>query len=285
MMLIASLIFNLLVFLFFRLAPISNEERPAVIAINYIAAFSWAFFSMPTAANSLTDLGPWLPYALGLGVLFIATFIGISKSVSENGMGITATAGKMSLVIPMLVMAFATSQGMHGLQWLALALALGGIFLQSGRAEGEKKLNLLLLMAVFVGSGIIDTVFSWVSHHGMGSEMNAFFNAVIFGLAGVLGLILLAARRPQIRWGKAVLLGGILGSINFGSVFYYLNSLNPKLSGFSTATALGMNNMGQVVGAALLGFFFFKEPLHPRQIAGLVCCLLALLLLGYVGGV
>jgi drug/metabolite transporter (DMT)-like permease len=115
--------------------------------------------------------------------------------------------------------------------------------------------------------------------------MNAFFNAVIFGLSGILGLILLLIRRPKIRWGKAVLLGGVLGSINFGSVFYYLNSLNPKLSGFSTATALGMNNMGQVVGAALLGFFFFKEPMHPRQIAGLVCCLLALFLLGYVGGV
>jgi drug/metabolite transporter (DMT)-like permease len=285
MMLIASLCFNLLVFLFFRLAPINDEERPAVIAFNYIAAFFWAFFSMPASASSLTDLGPWLPYALGLGVLFIATFIGISKSVSENGMGITATTGKMSLVIPMLVMAFATSQGMHVLQWLALALALGGIYLQWGREDGEKKLHFPLLLAVFFGSGIIDTLFSWVSHHGMGSEMNAFFNAVIFGLAGVIGLLLVAARRPKIRWGKAVLLGGVLGSINFGSVYYYLHSLNPKLSGFSTATALGMNNMGQVVGAALLGFFFFKEPLHPRQLAGLVCCLLALLLLGYAGGV
>jgi hypothetical protein len=285
MILMASLFFNLLVFIFFRKAPINDQERPAVIAFNYVAATTWAWSQMSGNQIINPDLGRWLPFALVLGILFIGTFIAISKSVSMNGMSITAATGKMSLVIPMILMSMVSVTGLHYGQIIALVLALAGIYFQSDRKQSEQKLHWGLLALVFLGGGVIDSLFSWVSHHGMPATLNSSFNAIIFGISGILGFIYLAWKRPQISWVKVIFLGIILGSVNFWSVQCYLTSLTPSVSGYSTPTSLGINNIGQVLGAAVLGFIIWKEPFHKGQIIGLICCLISLLMLGYYGSV
>jgi drug/metabolite transporter (DMT)-like permease len=101
-----------------------------------------------------------------------------------------------------------------------------------------------------------------------------------FGTAGLIGTLLLLAQlwRGRIRIHTRDAAAGIgLGIVNYGSIYFLVKAYNAEL--FSASTTLPINNLAVVMLGAGIAFFVFKERFSRKNILGLGCCLLALILL------
>lgn len=283
-----SIVFNVAVFSFFRMLNFKSEDLIRVIAVNYFAATSWGFALSGGFSANISDLVPYIPYGVALGVLFISIFFLIGRSVSANGVGSTTAAGKMSLILPVAFGALFLNQTLNSWHWVAFGLAIAGVFLMRPEEQkSENHSNPFFLAGVFFGSGAIDTLFSVVKSQGMPNSISELFNTLLFGMAGVIGLFYILATRPKgdKSLKEVVALGLFLGSINYFSIHFLVKSLDKSNSGLEIPVVLGLNNAGIVFTGAIVSMLFLKEKLVLRQYIGLVFCLATIWILGKNGNI
>lgn len=283
-----SILFNVAVFSFFRKMNFKSEDLIRVIAVNYFAATSWGFALSGGFSANVSELTPYIPYGIALGILFISIFFLIGKSVSANGVGSTTAAGKMSLILPVAFGAIFLKQTLNTWHWVAFGLAIAGVFLMRPKEQKtENGSNPVFLAGVFFGSGAIDTLFSVVNSQGMPKSVTELFNTLLFGMAGVIGLFYILATRPKGEKSlKTVIgLGLFLGSINYFSIHFLVKSLDKSSSGMEIPVVLGLNNAGIVFTGAIVSMLFLKEKLVLRQYVGLLFCLVTIWILGKNGNI
>lgn len=141
-------------------------------------------------------------------------------------------------------------------------------------AGGSRKRVFGVLLLLFVAGGLVDTCMKAFDEVFAAGNSRALFLLMAFGVAFLSGAgWLLAKRRPP---GRAVLAwGALLGLVNYGSVEFILRALRTLRGPF----VFPANNVSIVVGAALLGLWFWGERLSPLNKAGLAMAGLALFLL------
>ncbi len=97
---IASLLSALLyvILKYFEVFKIENIQG---LTFNYITASALSFIiGAKKNEAAYVDLPNLLPYAFGLGLLFIVVFYTAALSSQKSGIAVTSIAGKMSMVIP-----------------------------------------------------------------------------------------------------------------------------------------------------------------------------------------
>ena len=76
---------------------------------------------------------------------------------------------------------------------------------------------------------------------------------------------------------KAWWLGILLGSFNFGSVYFVIRSMNTGI--ISTSSLYGICNTSTILLSIVIGVVFFKEKLNKLNIVGGLLALLTIVLM------
>ena len=277
------LLFNILIIIFKMFEKYNIDNLQALI-INYLTAATCSYFfikediSVDVIINS-----EWMYHAIIIGALFIVVFNFYAYGIQKVGIVITTVANKMSLIIPVCAAIILYSDSLTYLKGIASLLALSGIYLSSTKGGGlsfDKK-YLWLIILVFIGQGISDSIFNdfaqkYPNEGGYLFFMVLFFMASISGILILIGKSVKTKNKLQLR---SVFWGIIFGVPNFFSLLFFLKALSdPELS---SSIVFSLVSMGVVVSSSLIGIFLFKEKLSRTNWIGILLSVCAIYIFSY----
>lgn len=283
--LLLSILCSTLILVIFRIFERYSINVFQGIVYNYITACAVGFLIFGDEWNNEhLAQGTWIPYVFLVGTLFISLFSMMGISSQKNGIGITSVTVKMSLAIPVLAAIFLYNEAVYWSKVLGIIAALVGVFLitypsKKGKVKGDKS-SVLFLLALFLGSGLLDTIINYVEKVAAGELSLALFSALGFGVAASIGLIIMFYRsfRKEIQLQKRAIIGGILlGIPNYFSIYFLMMAI--RFSGFSDSVTYAINNTGVVMASFLVGILAFKEATTALKIIGGGIAVIAILLL------
>ena len=288
---ILGILFSATLVLCFKYFEIWRIHTVQAIGVNYLVASALGFaFAKSENFGQISGDAEWMWFALGMGVLFIVTFIAVSKTAQNIAVSVAMVASKMSLVIPLSFAVFFLNESMTNLKIIGILLSLGGVVLAVIRPKDEVQtkhhtgflMKLFLPALVFIGSGSVDASFKFVETRYMNTVDTYLVMAFCYGGAGVCGLLLngyqwLSHRKiPD----KRTIIGGIvLGVLNFYSFYFVLLALHiPKLD---STIVFPVVNVGILVVSTLSAVILFKEKLSPINILGVILSVIAIGLVAF----
>lgn len=272
-----------LLYIIFRLFPKYGVDNLIAVIINYITAGLLGVLLMDNHPESIF-LRDWFPAAAMMGLVFIFIFLLMASSSQVNGIANTSVANKMSLIIPVLAGIYLYNESITALVIIGIILALAGVVLTSMKEKSQRPTTngYFMLIAIFVGSGMIDTVMKYMQANYLSEEESATFVMVIFLSAAILGLLYILIAQSHIlrNFNKASILGGIaLGIPNFGSIYFLIMALSK--SGLQSSVLYPINNMGIVAMTAISGLILFKEKFSLINILGILAAVTAIALIAF----
>lgn len=101
---------------------------------------------------------------------------------------------------------------------------------------------------------------------------------MVFFIAFVISLVIIVSRiasGKETFSGKSILSGFILGSLNFGSTYFFIKSM----SVFEPSFLFPVFNIGVVVLTSIIGLTIFKEKLSKINWLGIGIAMIAILLI------
>lgn len=285
--LILSIISATCLVLIFKLFEKFKIDTFQAIVINYIVAASVGFF----LDDSKISIGAiphqsWFLNAVIIGILFISLFNVIAITAQKIGIAIASVASKMSLVIPVIFAVYLYDDSMPFMKISGILLAVAGVYLtfRTGKNKGEtlppmaKNSKLVIFpIIVFIGSGLLDTLFKYTEHHYLvDNDFNMFISSLfsIAAVAGIIVIIPLLLRSKMHIQVKNIIGGIVLGIPNYGSVFFLLKTL--EIENLESSVIFPVNNMGIVGLSAIVAFIFFKEKLTMINWAGIAFSIIAI---------
>lgn len=281
--LLLSILSSSVIFITFKVTERFKTNLIKLITVNYLVAaiLGFSFNRHPISIlNALTS--DWLPYALLIGFAFILMFFLIGYSTRISGVAVTSIAGKMSMVIPILFSILYFSEKTTILKISGLILATFAVLLTSYRPiDKAKNIKLIFIpIAIFVGSGITDSIVKYAQTYYVPNSMSLLFPAVVFLTALIIGLIFILIKPKSISENISIaeLIGGtILGIANFGSLYFFILALNN--SKLDSSVVFGLNNICIVLFSILIGMAIFKEKFSKVNFAGVLMAIIAILIL------
>ncbi len=264
-----------------------------VILINYLAATLLGFLINPIQAEGSSILQmDWLPLSIIIGIMFILMFFLIAFSSSKAGISVTTVASKMSVIFPIAFsLLIEPSDRLSPIKALAILTAVAGVGLTVYRpATGTlDRRSILIPLLLFVGMGLVDSLVKFAQHRFVSDDQTALFSAILFLNAFLSGVLILLFRRRYLRqlgkprtWGWGVL----LGSVNFGSIYFLVRALNhitPYGGSLDSSMVFGVNNIGIVALSVLVGLVGFREQLTIINWLGITLSAVALSLFALNG--
>jgi drug/metabolite transporter (DMT)-like permease len=261
------------------------EAFPAIVANYFVAAsFSFAFTSSKQVFIEATHL--WTPSIL-LGILFVSVFYLISLTTEKMGVSVASVANKMSVVIPVIMAFLLYGDQVTLLKVTGIVLALlSVVFVSSKENSGEtggkmRVSNWILPAAVFLGSGVIDSLVNFAQKKVVQNEdetaclTGLFFYAA--GLVGLLGFLIFYKRKKELNYGRTLLAGVILGTPNYFSIYLVMRAIRDNV--LESSVLYPVVNVGVVLGSTLSAFFFFSEKLSMKNWLGIVLSVVAIALI------
>lgn len=235
----------------------------------------------------------WVKVPLGLGLLFISTFYLMGYVAQNISVAASSVASKISLIIPVIVnlFFFKHEQTFDWLNYVGLALVFLAIFLTSYRSKSVQNTSntnflksFVLIVAIFLMSGAIDTSINWVSSISATDKTSqALFSMLIFAVAGVVGILILVrqvlAEQTKITLPN-ILAGVILGVVNYFSVIFMMISLQKEFAG-NGAFFFPLFNIAIIVLSTFLAILLFKEKLNTANRLGILVAILAILAMAH----
>jgi len=265
------------IFKYFNIYKVNTLQA---IVINYLVAFvigmlnANAFGKIPTITSQ-----PWFLGALCLGVLFVSVFFVMAKTAQYNGLSVASIAGKMSLVIPIVLSVVLYKESVTWLKVLGILMALVAVYLSSVKEgnEKEKQSSLLFPILLFLGSGIIDTLLKFVETNYVSDV--PFFSGSLFGVAFIVGVFILVYKgfttKENISF-KSIIAGIVLGVPNYFSIVFLIKAF--KIESLDSSTLFTINNVGMVVVSSIIGFLLFKEKFNIKKLIGIGLAIFGIIL-------
>ena len=160
-------------FLFFKYFDIYKINTFQALVVNYlIAALIGLVFACGISPYLFEVNIAWLYYAIALGALFITVFFLMAKTAQTVSVAVSSVASKMSMIIPSVISIFMVKEVRDNFSWLnfiILVASLASIILVTYKKEETAVKNKwkggILVLVVFVGSGLVDTVLNLKEIH------------------------------------------------------------------------------------------------------------------------
>jgi len=281
--LLLCIVFNTILYVVFTIFKKHDVNTLQAIVVNYVVAFSLAFWQSKAHYNVIEIPNQkWFFASIILGVLFISLFNLMAKTTQYLGVSVAAISGKMSMVIPVLFGILIYKEPINTLKIVAIILALFAVYLTSVKDEKGVNLKLLYLpIILFVGSGILDTLLKFVEkNYVLQNEVSVFigtifFNAMLIGLS----ILLIKKKKHQNLFETKSFIGGlILGIFNYYAMYFLVRSLQ-TVGETDSSKVFTLNNIGIVLLSALFGFVLFKEKFSLKNIIGIIFAVISVYLL------
>lgn len=273
--LILSILSSTAIFVVFKILSKYKVNTLQVIVVNYVIAFTTGIALYDETINLNIINADWFIVAIALGFMFIAIFNVLALTAQKNGLSVASVASKMSVIIPVLfgIVIYNESTGLQKV--IGIILALIAVLLTSIKPKSDVVLtkSIYLPIILFLGSGIIDTS---VNHFAPDGN-KALFLAIIFGIAGIIGIIILSYKsiiaQDHFKL-KSIPFGIILGIVNYASMHYILKAL--RVDGFESSSVFTINNVAIVAISTLIGLFLFKEHISVKNWLGIILALVSI---------
>ena len=277
--LILSILLTTALFVLFKWFDGKALNLLYVIIGNYITCIATGWILSPT--GGLSDYGfDMIGYHLLLGVMFFLIFYLMGISSSKIGVGVTGTAGKMSLILTVIYTAIALYEPFGPIKIIALILALASVILFSYSSININNRSLMWMpLMIFIGSGLIDIFLIILKHKQvlMNLDQSPGIMQIFTGalITASIKSILPGDKGPKKT--HSLIAGVLLGLVNYFSVHFMLLGLvnTPKLD---TNEFYMINNTGVVLSSFIAGLILFKEKIDIAKIIGMVCALLSIYL-------
>ena len=281
--LLLTIILTSFILVQFKLYPKYGINTFQSIVFNYVTAFTCGFLIFGKDWNpSFLDHGDWPYLAMISGILFISLFLVMGLSSQKNGVAMTSVAVKMSMALTLLFMIKFYNESLSMLKIGGILFAFLGVFLMAyqKKEDSSGKSYTWMLLLLFVGSAFLDIILNYFQKYEVVNIPNPLFCAIGFGVAGLIGLVVLGVRiirgNEKVEL-KNIVAGIVLGVPNFFSIYFLLESY--KSSGWNDSTVLSIMNVSIVLVSALIGFVAFRENASRQKIIGLISSVLAIGLL------
>ena len=284
--LILAVACSTIIVLMFKYLEQKKLDNHPVITVNYIVCVivGSIFFGFPSLKEAST--APWLPWALGLGTLFIGAFNLIAVTVQRCGVLVASVASKLTLVIPVLFAFFffdeaATLPRITGIICALIAVILVSIPDRAEETAESARTDRLLLIAlpflVWLSGGGIEVSLKLNQTWYRDESSYPPFTVFLFGTAAALGLLLIiirVLRGARLPGWHEIGAGIALGIPNYGSIYFLLRALDK----YDAAVVFPVGNVGVIVGATALAYFFFEEKPSRWGMVGIAFALGAIIL-------
>lgn len=276
------------IFVIFKLIDVKGAPLLNCIVVNYLTAtiLGFAIFGSFPVAHIVE--ANWFPIGILLGFLFIVAFLLVGISSSKTGIVITTVASKMSLVVPMLFYIIMYGEPVSAVKIVAILLAVASVILCTYKPSKEKTKSdiwkFLLPAIIFIAMGANDSLVIYSRERFGISDDAALFTATLFGISLLCGILYSIVKKGTLRkflTFKTWWLGILLGSFNFGSVYFVIQSMNTGI--ISTSSLYGICNTSTILLSILIGVIFFKEKLTRLNVVGGICAIATIILLAYSG--
>jgi len=279
--LLLSIVSSALIFIIFKWLGRLRVSTFLVIVINYLVAgfIGVMITGIDVILSSIHET--WFKGVVSLGAIFPAMFYLMAVTTHKVGAATASVTNKMSVVIPVTAAFFLYHDDPGFLKFIGIALALLGIFLASIK---QSKLvfgvNALLLLLLFIGSGSIDVIIKYLQDTYLENDQVLAFTTVLFLAAAGSGLLIVLLRtRKYIQEVQSIKIsiGLLLGTINFGSIYFLVMAL--QHTGMQSSVLFPVNNIGVVVLSTILSVIIFREQLSKKNYLGISLSIVALLVL------
>jgi drug/metabolite transporter (DMT)-like permease len=243
------------------------------------------FFLMPGRFSLVTIINAgWLPFAFLIGFLFVVMFYLIGISSKKAGIVFTAIATRMSMVFPIAVSLFFFDESITLVKILKICLTLLAVFLAVYKKPDRKIATLFVILPfiLFVGSGSVDSLVKVAQHNFIPENEASLFSSVLFFVSFVFSFFLLLFEKKPISKIRlnTLIVGLLLGVVNFGSLFFIILALSK--SGIDSSLVFGINNLSIVILSLVIGFLGFREKLSRVNWVGIVLSVISVILLMHI---
>ena len=265
--------FNILI-IFFKFFTKFGIDNLQALTVNYfVAGFCGLYFSNEDFSIQYIINSPWIIHAIAIGILFISTFNLYAIGTQKVGIAVTTISNKLSLFIPVgVALILYPNEQLSWTKIIGFILAVIGIYLS---ATKNKKLSfekkyLWLIIIVFVGQGLADTIFNNAQVTVVDERDSGLFFMVMLFSAGIIGVFVVLGRTISKKTKPAfknVLAGLIFGAPNFASLIFFFKAL--ETSGLESSQVFPIVSMGVVILSAIVGLVIFREKLTLTNWIGL----------------
>jgi len=286
--LLLSILCSSIIFLLFKSFEKFKVNTFVAIVFNYLTASLTGLLLVDQPKEIMHHIfeAPWLANAGILGIIFISLFNIMALTAQKMGASVASISNKMALIFPVLFAFFYYEESLGYIKILGIALTLLGIYLsvlkpKAQQKDFDKKLFLLPLI-VFLGSGFIDTFIKFNQDHYLSDDLVdvQLFTATIFFTSFVIGAVIILFNSSYRKIGRKEVLSGIcLGVINFGSIFFLIETFNRF--GLESSVVFPINNVGVVVLTTASSLVIFKERFSIVNKVGVALSVIAILIISF----
>lgn len=280
--LLLSILASSIIFVIFKLYTKYKVQTLYAIIVNYVVASSVGIYFYNGTIQPLEIVHkPWFYGTASLGLLFIIVFNLMAATSQKIGVSAASVATKMSLAIPVVFGVWMYEEQLGYLEIIGILLALAAVYLATMRKKNTitNKYLLLLPIAVFLGSGIIDTSIKYAQEIHVKEEEFPLFSALVFASAACAGVIFILIKSLKNPLGLSLknIVGGIcLGIPNYFSIFFLMKALDESI--LNSASIFTINNVAIVMLSTLLGIYLFKERITNKNWIGIGLAVMSIVL-------
>ncbi|MBS1643919.1 MAG: hypothetical protein JST36_02685 [Bacteroidetes bacterium] len=287
--LLLTIALNVLIFIGFKLFPRFRIDALQAIVCNYwVCVLTGSLFlgDFPISKSSVAQA--WAVWALVMGIGFISVFNFIAYCTKKTGITATTIANKLSFVIPVAFAVWLYQDSLGLLKVVGILLSFPAVYFTAKTKSDKQSIGHLgLLLPLFLGSGLLDTLVNYItaSYFSSGQAVadargQATFLTHTFACAALIGSAIVGYRAWRgtmpIR-AKNLVAGLLLGIPNYFSMYFFMALLN---AGFlPSSAAIPVNNMGILVVATLAAVLMFREEMSRQRTLGMFLSLAAILLI------
>lgn len=280
-----SILFSSSIYVLFKYFGKYNVQLLPAIVVNYFIAASYGLFQIESVSQLKSISTEWWVAALIISILFISLFYLMAKTAQDLGVSVSSNASKMSMVIPIFLLAIIyPEEHLNLFQIIGIVLALGGIYFTSLKDESRFTWRSIFWpFVLFIGSGILDFILAYANQNLLHSAADdSLFTTLGFGLAFIWGVFILGYKsiKDGFHISKISLIGGIiLGLINFGSIFFLLRTYAGNIA--QKTSILPLNNMSVIIVSTLFSILLFQERLSKKNVLGLSLSIVSIIIIFY----
>lgn len=262
-----------------RLVQTRPEPLLPLVTVNYLVAAAFAAVCVSVDSMSLSTMALSVQISgICVGVLYVVHLMVMFACIRRVGVGIAATVASVSAISPVLFSALVWSETLN--QWQMLALLLLPLTLYLCRAVQQDPAvsrrhdlltNILLLLNFLIASAIS------ILHDAVDrlqENAQSGYTLYLFTAAGLSSILVITVRRQSIS-GTALRYGTLLGVVNGMATMFSLLALIQ----LSSVHMFPVASSAIIIGSALLAFLIWGERLVSRQMIGLFCAVLVIVLI------